>query len=454
MENVHYKHVVVSDTPIEPEIWKPEDHNVEFISLCGLSIFEMTDKVIEMLHDKTQKFCMSVLIFQEAAGIVDNCDLESCTAKIMQSLQINKHHKVAFGTVPFKPEYEKLWKQIGLFNQHLRLLNLQNQLAPLNTHKSVMRTTTKGVFVRGDLWIEFRQEIGVGRNLNKDGWQKWRNFLIMYHKYNFENRQTTLESKAYTAKIQPECLNNTPGYKPVLPSFPKRRPSNKSTSGNHKGDLRGKLSDKKVKVLSPRNRGQEAQYRRDTSGERKRERSVDDTESRTVSDNNDQKTIAKTDQPAKNYPEEKTESEIGAENIEKAADSNIFQKKIFKRRFLITISNKKKKNEPECPESLISIEKWNKKDDLENTVPGEPSKKKHKTYLTTEENMKMREKELIEKEKKLKEKSDELQEEREYLHDWVRGRLVEKELEIARLKKKKTSKKNKEPAKDITQKKD
>ena len=230
--------IVMSDIYIDPKIWKSQD--IKFVYLREGSLEELTKAVTDELIQSRNPLNMTINIYQNQAGYRSNIALERSAAEIMKVAQDFPQHKIAFCCVIFKPDMEDKWSNIGMFNQHTRLLNIQNKVPPMNLHKAVMEQGDHGLMIKGYLWKEFCQHSGKGYNLNYKGMVKVRDFLVKYHRESMTMRDIP-NSKLYVKYSQPMPLSATEGYC-----------HNQSHSKVNKPfDLQAKLSNRRKNDLRP-----------------------------------------------------------------------------------------------------------------------------------------------------------------------------------------------------------
>ena len=205
--------IVMSDLFMEYTIWDSK-HPIKYVYLKDMSLEHMTEAVMDKLDNTKSPLNMTINIYQYSAGYRSNTALERSTADIMRTVQNNPVNKVAFCSVIFKPDLESEWENIAMFNQHLRLLNSQMKVPPMNLHKAVMRQSPRGngLVVRGWFWKEYCKGYGNGFNLNYDGKAKVKEFIVKYHNESFNLRDFP-ESPLYTRQWQPLPLRYTEGFK-------------------------------------------------------------------------------------------------------------------------------------------------------------------------------------------------------------------------------------------------
>lgn len=210
-----YTFVVLADYEIGMDRYTHQGSEVRWVYVNRNTMAATVQIILNFLEDPLPKgiivHCLN-RFWQELGGSVN--DAMQAMRKIADKMKSVFTHNLVFSTSLFRPYLEKIWPKIAQFNLFTRAINIQMKKTPLGVHKCLLRRTKnlKALASKGDMWAEFCNNSGVGKNLSPAGISK---VCIWFGNHFLNGMQTAVDhdTPLTVTENEPACLTLTPGYK-------------------------------------------------------------------------------------------------------------------------------------------------------------------------------------------------------------------------------------------------
>lgn len=206
------KTIVIAHFEMSNLIWKDEDLQVFWFGFPDLNINAMTVQMKKILQSE-EPLNIILLAYQKFITINDVTTIEKHLNEIA-SMAMDSIHKLGISCVWYVPQEERVWETNTQLNHHIRLLNLNMDMAPCNVHKNLLFSVKNGKihYVRPTCWKEYVERTGVGKNLSLAGLTRVKESVLMYANKAFTGEPRPA-SKPISGDIEPPPLFLTQGYK-------------------------------------------------------------------------------------------------------------------------------------------------------------------------------------------------------------------------------------------------
>ena len=210
--NGERKTIVIAPFEMSELIWKDDELQVFWFGFPDLNINAMTVQIKKILKTE-EPLNIIVLAYQKFISINDVTTIEKHLNEIA-SLAMDSIHNLGISCMWYVPQEERIWEKNTQLNHHIRLLNLNMDMAPCNVHKNLLFSVKNGRihYVRPTCWKEYVEGTGVGRNLSLAGLTRVKESVLMYANKAFTGEERPA-SKPIAGDIEPPPLFLTQGYK-------------------------------------------------------------------------------------------------------------------------------------------------------------------------------------------------------------------------------------------------
>lgn len=210
-----YTYVILSDMDIGKDRFEHHNLEIRWVLVKRNTIAATVQIVLNMLDDPLPKgiivACFNRFWQELGLPLKDVMQgMRTITTK-MQSVFI---HNLVFSTSIFKPSSEKQWPKTAQFNVFVRNTNIEMSRTPLSVHKALLRKvkSLSKLASKGEMWVEFRNNSGVGSTLSAEGIIKICNWYGN-HCLRGMKKVVDHDTPLLVTDNEPECLSLTPGYK-------------------------------------------------------------------------------------------------------------------------------------------------------------------------------------------------------------------------------------------------
>ena len=209
------------------DLWEDQKGSVDLVTMVGFSYKETMDKLMEEINDPVPKE-MTIFCFHEFIYTMDNNQLFDGCDHLIKMVKKSGIHDISFCCAPFPPNEQKFWYRIGMFNAEMRIFNISREIPPLTLHKSLMKFQnedgTGPCIVKGYMWQEYCDRVGLGSTPSYDGFVKIKKQLVLA--VNMQFIKMVRKASRYwpgTIKPPPLCTNDDYLKKPIMVKFLKEK---------------------------------------------------------------------------------------------------------------------------------------------------------------------------------------------------------------------------------------
>ena len=197
-----------------PPLWEDVVGTINYIDLSSHSFHQMLYVLHDDVRDTRPKW-ITVCCFDKVALTLPNKTIIDSCEKLIKLVEQEGIHNISFGTIQFPPEFQSKWQKLGQLNAKLRVLNIDRNIPPLTLHKALMKhmfEKNRGpLLVKGNMWVEFTKQTGLGKTVSPAGLRKLKSFLLQAVRLQFVEMDR-IPSNRWLGTIQPPPLNSTDDY--------------------------------------------------------------------------------------------------------------------------------------------------------------------------------------------------------------------------------------------------